>query len=399
VQEGDQNADCLLELMLLERKTAQQVLLEGVSCNAAAVAAIEEDWAPTEPVWVERHKARMLAEVQDGLEAPGDSGATAAQPISAVKAFHEGVRSALSLALQELGLLEMMTDVISSWIDAFHTDMGEVAATRSGFSKTRQIKDWDRQADRNDAVKDRLTSWQALLQEKQVVLKEAADDWASRRGLKTAMSFKGFLGNSVLNPIADAYELLVRLRQLVARAKVMANASQVTRPSDLSPSPLFVGPVTGCCFHLLKKLGVTLVVNCTADLPPPPEAVLGQGLNWMRLKLQDTEDQELLSSLEEGLSAIDEAVQAGGRVFVHCHEGKSRSVSLCLAYLMTREKRPLAEAVAFVKSKRPQSRPNAGFLRQLLELELATLGSNSMTADDLPKGKPKLQSRRPAPSK
>lgn len=93
--------------------------------------------------------------------------------------------------------------------------------------------------------------------------------------------------------MADAYELLVRLQQLIARAKVMANSSNVTRASDLAPSPLFVGPVTACCFHLLRMLGVTLVVNCTADLPPPPQAILSDSFRWHRLALEDTEDQEL----------------------------------------------------------------------------------------------------------
>merc|ERR1712008_109624 len=171
-----------------------------------------------------------------------------------------------------------------------------------------------------------------------------------------------------------------------------ATAGAVRRPSDLSPAPLFVGGATSCCYHLLRKLGVTLIVNCIADLPPPSDGVLRSELHWTRLALEDVEDQDLTASLQEGLQAIDEAKACGGRVLVHCHEGRSRSVSLCLAYFLTREKRPLAEALAFVKARRPQSRPNAGFLRQLMALELATLGSSSLTEEDLPRGKPVLSS-------
>merc|ERR1719210_1524025 len=187
----------------------------------------------------------------------------------------------------------MVADVIRSWLDTFYADMGEISAARSNLSITRQFQVWDRKAEQNDAVRDRLSSWQTLLQKKSLVLKEAVDDWANRRGLQTVVSFRGFIGNSVLNPIADAYELLVRLQQLIARAKVMVHASNVTRPSDLSPSPLFVGPVTACCFHLLRKLGVTLVLNCTTDLPLPPDTVLSQAFKSHRLALQDSEDQEI----------------------------------------------------------------------------------------------------------
>merc|ERR1711964_950424 len=114
---------------------------------------------------------------------------------------------------------------------------------------------------------------------------------------------------------------------------------------DLSPSPLFVGPATSCCFHLLPKLGVSGILNCTTDLPPPPPEVLGS-IQWHRIALEDVEDQDMTAGLDEGLAVIDNIVQGGGRVLLHCHEGKSRSVSLCLAYMVTREKRKLAEALS-----------------------------------------------------
>ena len=47
-----------------------------------------------------------------------------------------------------------------------------------------------------------------LLREKTQNLAKAVDEWAARRELRTSFSFRGFLGESVLNPVADAYELL-----------------------------------------------------------------------------------------------------------------------------------------------------------------------------------------------
>jgi len=384
IQEGDQNVNSILELVLLDRACAQQILLESVSCNATASAAIEGDWAPTEPAWLER---RAKADENVTQHPP---------PQSTVKAFHEGVRMALELVQQLQGLLEMIADVVRSWLDAFRSDMADVVSgnARDGLkpSKTLELKEIDRRASKNEEVRDRLLEWQDLLQSKSRALGLAAEDWSVRRGVKSAPSFYGFLGDKVLNPVVDAYELLVRLEQLVSRARVMAIASAVRRPSDLSPAPLLVGGATSCCYHLLRKLGVALIINCTTDLPPPPDGVLCSELRWTRLALEDVEDQDLTASLQEGLQAIDEANARGGRILVHCHEGRSRSVSLCLAYFLTRERRSLAEALTFVKARRPQSRPNAGFLRQLMTLELATLGSSSLTEDDLPRGKPVLSS-------
>merc|ERR1712187_383868 len=186
----------------------------------------------------------------------------------------------------------------------------------------------------------------------------------------------------------------MRVQQLVARGQVMAHAANATRPAVLSPAPLFVGPATSAgCLHYLRKVGVTCILNCTTDLPAPPERALGRDIQWHRVALEDVEDQDLSAAFEDASCIIDQVAKSGGRVLVHCHEGKSRSVSLCLAYLVSRERWNLAKARAFVKARRKQARPNAGFLKQLMALELATLGCNSIEASDLPRGKPKLASK------
>lgn len=48
-------------------------------------------------------------------------------------------------------------------------------------------------------------------------------------------------------------------------------------------------------------------------------------------------------------SWIDAALSAGGAVLVHCHEGKSRSVALLLAYLMISKGHTLKSAMHHIK--------------------------------------------------
>merc|ERR1711957_254534 len=146
---------------------------------------------------------------------------------------------------------------------------------------------------------------------------------------------------------------------------------------------------TAGCLHYLRKVGIVCIMNLTEDLAAPPAEALGTDIRWERLPLQDVEDQDLSAAFRVGLEMIDKVIETGGRVLVHCHEGKSRSVSMCVAYLIVRERLNLKEALAFVKCRRRESNPNAGFMKQLLALELTELGSNSMTIDELPKGKPK----------
>jgi hypothetical protein len=57
---------------------------------------------------------------------------------------------------------------------------------------------------------------------------------------------------------------------------------------------------------------------------------------------------------------IDAALASGGAVLVHCHEGKSRSVTLLLAYLMMSSGFTLAAALAHMRRLHPKASPNAG---------------------------------------
>jgi atypical dual specificity phosphatase len=158
----------------------------------------------------------------------------------------------------------------------------------------------------------------------------------------------------------------------------------------LPSTPLVVGNAASAnAFDMMRKLGITCVLNVTTDIPEPHQSEMGKEIEWHRISLDDAEDQDLSDALDEGLSIIDRIVATGGKVLVHCHEGRSRSVSMCLAYFVTRERMPLAEALNFIKSHRPEAQPNAGFLKQLMALELSTLGSSSLNQKDLPKSKPK----------
>ena len=65
---------------------------------------------------------------------------------------------------------------------------------------------------------------------------------------------------------------------------------------------------------------------------------------------------------------IDKARSDGGRVFVHCFAGLSRSATIVIAYLMKDKALTFAAAYDFVNARRC-IQPNEGFRRQLRKFE------------------------------
>lgn len=77
----------------------------------------------------------------------------------------------------------------------------------------------------------------------------------------------------------------------------------------------------------------------------------------------------------------DSVRNKGGRVFVHCQAGISRSATICLAYLMRTNRVKLDEAFEFVKQRRSIISPNFSFMGQLLQFESQVLASSTCSTE------------------
>jgi len=200
VQEADKKVSQLLENALFNTGDAYKLLQEVVSCNEAAAAAVTADWESSK---------------------------------QAVFSSQAGLVAALQVIIQEQDLLEMVASVIRSWLDDFHADMQKVAeGPRRRLSETRELQRVKRAAGKHGEISERLARWQCVLRERSVALRREVDAWCE--GTAPVLSFQGFLGSSSVNPVVDAYELLVRLQQLVARIRVMqcAVANVISAPAD-----------------------------------------------------------------------------------------------------------------------------------------------------------------------
>ncbi|XP_035462352.1 dual specificity protein phosphatase 13 [Scophthalmus maximus] len=129
----------------------------------------------------------------------------------------------------------------------------------------------------------------------------------------------------------------------------------------------------------LHGLGITHIVNAAHGPPSPGPGArfyVSTGPRFYRDMTVDYYGVEADDAIEFILSPffyptsrhIRAALAMGGRVFVHCLMGVSRSATLVLAFLMIAEGLRLQEAVAAVRPHRDIC-PNPGFLQQLRSLD------------------------------
>ncbi|KAK9019442.1 hypothetical protein V6N11_053966 [Hibiscus sabdariffa] len=118
--------------------------------------------------------------------------------------------------------------------------------------------------------------------------------------------------------------------------------------------------------EILKQNGITHVLNCVGFVCPE---YFKADFVYRTLWLQDSPSEDITSILYDVFDYFEDVREQGGRVFVHCCQGVSRSTSLVIAYLMWRERQNFDDAFQYVKAARGIADPNMGFACQLLQCQ------------------------------
>lgn len=118
-------------------------------------------------------------------------------------------------------------------------------------------------------------------------------------------------------------------------------------------------------FDLLQKYKVTHILNVATLI----KNSFPENFTYMNIDLLDIPQTDIAQHFESAFQFIDEGMDKGGCVLVHCNAGISRSSTIVIAYLMMKKHWPLNKAYQYVKEKRSKIRPNAGFQEQLQTFE------------------------------
>ncbi|KAL2347096.1 hypothetical protein Fmac_001096 [Flemingia macrophylla] len=188
----------------------------------------------------------------------------------------------------------------------------------------------------------------------------------------------GFFEGSDNNTVVDAYELKVRLEHILERITLISEAANTERPSAVTNSLFIGGALAARSTYTLQHLGIThILCLCTNEIGQS-DSQFPDLFTYKNFSVCDNEDSNISSIFEEACDFIDYVEQTGQSVLVHCFEGKSRSATLVLAYLMLRKKFTLLDAWNALKRVHRRSQPNDGFAKILLELDRKLHGEASM---------------------
>lgn len=117
----------------------------------------------------------------------------------------------------------------------------------------------------------------------------------------------------------------------------------------------------------LHAHGITHVLCCCRLLP---EAYFPDDFSYCVLGIDDLVWQKLDAYVDVSNEFLEKALATtNGKVLIHCRAGRSRSVALCAAFLITRRGMSLDEAWEAIREARPCARPNLGFWDQLRKIE------------------------------
>jgi protein-tyrosine phosphatase len=112
--------------------------------------------------------------------------------------------------------------------------------------------------------------------------------------------------------------------------------------------------------HAMKRRGITHVLT-VAHIPPPHP----NDFKYKLIDIDDHPESDLLLHFNECHEFIQEALDGGGAVAVHCAAGISRSATIVISYVMKTYRFSYKRAFEFVRQKRSVIRPNEGFVQQL----------------------------------
>jgi protein tyrosine phosphatase (PTP) superfamily phosphohydrolase (DUF442 family) len=117
----------------------------------------------------------------------------------------------------------------------------------------------------------------------------------------------------------------------------------------------------------LRQLGVGAVINLCAERPDNPYRLKSAQMEYLWLPVADTHA-PTVDQIVRGLAWLEQRVQTGRKVYIHCASGMGRSVTLLACWYLYTESMSVSQVLAFVKRRRPQMSLTRRQVRRIQEI-------------------------------
>lgn len=171
---------------------------------------------------------------------------------------------------------------------------------------------------------------------------------------------------------SDVYAYLAHIEALSPCNEIL--------PADAAAGQgaLYLGSKAACGNKVVEKLNIGAIAQTAGGLEAffPPfgkqiENLRSKNVAILQLGWTDSESFKLSPNhLQEGIDFLNEHRAKGVNCVVNCAQGKSRSSTLVIAYLMWLDRvrfSSVKETLKFVHARRSLAEPNRNFMKQLEE--------------------------------
>ena len=119
-------------------------------------------------------------------------------------------------------------------------------------------------------------------------------------------------------------------------------------------------------YEELEKNNIKYILNCASEC----KNLFEDKIKYLKLDIKDQNDFPIQDYFEKGIQfIIDSLNNNDGNILIHCMEGKSRSTTILMAYLIECKNETTNSAYKILKNKRQLTMPNLGFMNKLREFE------------------------------
>ncbi len=134
-------------------------------------------------------------------------------------------------------------------------------------------------------------------------------------------------------------------------------------PSQITEH-IFLGDEAGCNQTFFQEKNIKAVLQIMPNPPNIPDEI-----SHLHIDILDKGNVDIIEIINRCYTFIDENIEKGNNIYIHCAMGISRSASVVIGYIMRKNRMKYNDAYKYVQSKRPQIEPNFGFCCQLMMFE------------------------------